>query len=202
MIKKSEFKNTSEKKPAKQVGWTIIILSTLLVIVCGILTFKYGYRFFYTFFVTFLMAIFHVLIRGGTPRILLRFHKKSFNPDNWWFKEKSWEKTFYKLTGVKNWKDKLITIDPETFSVKKNSLESIIQTMCFAEVLHEITGFLSLFSIAFGFVFGGIWIFVVINIFFAVWESRFVMAQRYNRSRIMRIINKRNDRINRSPLTK
>ena len=202
MIKKYVFKNNSEKKPVKQVGLAIILLASLLETVFGILCFKFSYRQFYCIFVTFIIIIYHVLIRGGTPRFLERFHKKAFNPNTWWFKEKFWEKSFYKMLGVKRWKANLITVDPENFSMKTNSIEGIIQSMCFAEVLHETVGFLSLFSIAFGLIFGGIWMFAIINILSAAWEFRFVMAQRYNRPRLLRIMKKRNDRINSSPLKK
>ena len=186
--KKSKKTNSTTRKPIKKVALIIISIAVFLDLICAFHYFVLGQRKFYFFFVTFLMVLYHVLIRFLTPRVLGFLHKKPYNSNLWWFKEKEFEKPFYKLLKVKNWKSRLITANPEAYSLKSNSLEGIIQATCIAEVLHELLSFFSFISIFFGLIFGRIWIFVLVAMFFTSWEFRFVVAQRYNRPRVQNLI--------------
>lgn len=191
MLEKSIDQTIPGKKPVKQVALILLSSALIMEIVFGILCFGKGYQQFFCIFVTALMIMYHVLIRFSTPRILQLLHKKEYNSDNWWFKQKFFEKPVYKLCRVKRWKEKLITYDPETFLLSYTSPEGVVQSMCHAEVIHVLLGFESLLSILFGLIFGRTWIFVLTGCFAAVWELRFVMAQRYNRPRVKEIIRHR-----------
>ena len=54
------------------------------------------------------------IIMGNVSKIF----KKHINYNQWWFKEKKFEKGLYKLLRVKKWKGKALTYNPETFSLK------------------------------------------------------------------------------------
>lgn len=104
-----------------------------------------------------------------------------------WFRPKKWEPTAYRLLGVKSWKQHLPTYNPHLFSLNENTLDQVIRNMCGAEVVHEVImvcSFLPLFAIP---VFGAGAVFGVTSLLAALFDSLFVIAQRYNRPRLERI---------------
>ena len=80
------------------------------------------------------------IIMGNVSKLF----KKHINYKQWWFKEKGFEKGLYKLLRVKEWKDKALTYNPESFSLKEHSLEEIANTMVKSEVDHWINEAISL----------------------------------------------------------
>lgn len=179
------------KHPVKKVAVILLVSVITLELIFGLLYFNKGSRIGYHGFITGLMILYHILMRAITPRVLAAVHKKPYNCDNWMFRSRSFEKKLYKAFRVKKWKDSLITVDPETFSPKTNSLENIIDVMCMAELLHLLLFFFSLLFILFGLVFGHLWVFAVVGIISACLEVRFIMAQRYNRPRVIAFMNRR-----------
>lgn len=182
------------ENPVKKVETIIISSLILIVIVCGIFCFALGYRRLYFLFVTFLMVLYHILMRASVPRVLSIVHRGPFNPDNLWFRTKSFEKAIYKFFQVKKWKDSLITYEPESFSLRTSSPERILQSMCIAETIHFSLICGSLIYILFGFIFGKLWIFILTGTISIIFECRFIMAQRYNRPRVKELIRKRSIR--------
>jgi hypothetical protein len=92
--------------------------------------------------------------------------------------------------GVKNWKRRLPTYDPRQFSLQENTASQVVQNMCGAEVVHEIImlcSFLPLLTVP---LFGEFWVFFITSTLAALFDSLFVMAQRYNRPRLERIVQK------------
>ena len=110
-----------------------------------------------------------------------------------WFKERKFEPSIYKMLKVKKWKDKALTYNPELFSLKDYSLEEVANTMCKAEVDHWINEIISLSTIAFGLIWGKTWIFVITAICACVFDAQFIVIQRYNRPRIVRVLAKKNN---------
>ena len=80
------------------------------------------------------------IIMGNVSKLF----KKHINYKQWWFKEKKFEKRFYKILRVKDWKGKALTYNPESFSLKEHSLEEIANTMAKSEVDHWINEAISL----------------------------------------------------------
>ena len=105
-----------------------------------------------------------------------------------WFKEKGFEKPLYKLLRVKKWKGKALTYNPELYDVKTCSLEDIANTTAKSELDHLINIGISLSTVAFGFIWGELWIFAVTAFFAALFDSHFIVIQRYNRPRLIRLI--------------
>ena len=107
-----------------------------------------------------------------------------------WFRPRRWEAPFYRFLGVKHWKKRLPTYDPRQFSLKENTAQQVVRNMCGAEVVHEIImlcSFLPLLTVPF---FGEFWTFLITSVLSALFDSLFVMAQRYNRPRLERIVQK------------
>lgn len=118
--------------------------------------------------------------------------KLPFDPRHPWFRPRRWEPALYKALGVKRWKGKLPTYDPSEFSLKAQTKEQILRNMCGAELVHEAIMAFSLVPIAFSQVFGAASVFWITSLAAAVFDSLFVMAQRYNRPRLERILSKQN----------
>lgn len=131
------------------------------------------------------------IIMGNVSKML------KINYKQWWFKERVFERKLYKLLKVKNWKDKSLTYNPESFSVKEHSLENIANTMSKSEVDHWINEVISLSTLLFALIWGEFWIFLLTAILAMAFDSQFIFIQRYNRPRIVKLI-ERNKRTSKS----
>ena len=140
--------------------------------------------------ITAFIIMYHFWVRiimGNVSKIF----KKHINYKQWWFKEKSFETNLYKLLRVKEWKGKALTYNPESFSLKVHSLEEIANTMVKSEVDHWINEAISLSTLLFIIPWGdGKWAFIISAIFAMIFDSQFIIIQRYNRPRIVKIIKK------------
>ncbi len=130
------------------------------------------------------------IIMGNVSKLF----KKHINYNQWWFKERNFEKKIYKFLKVKEWKDKALTYAPETFSLKHHSLEEIANTMAKSEVDHWINEIISLTTLLFAIPWGGFWAFFISAIFAMIFDSQFIMIQRYNRPRIVKILERENNK--------
>ena len=124
------------------------------------------------------------IIMGNVSKLI----KKYINYKQWWFKEKGFEKKLYKLLRVKEWKDKALTYNPESFSLKEHSLEEIANTMVKSEVDHWINEAISLSTLLFIIPWGRTWAFVISAIAAMIFDSQFIIIQRYNRPRIIKVL--------------
>ena len=124
------------------------------------------------------------IIMGNVSKLF----KKHINYKQWWFKERKFEKGLYKFLKVKQWKDKALTYNPETFSLKNHSLEEIANTMAKSEVDHWINEVISLSTLLFAIPWGAFWIFLVTAIFAMIFDSQFIIIQRFNRPRIVKLL--------------
>ena len=116
--------------------------------------------------------------------------KLPFDPGHSWFRPRSWEAGFYGFLAVKRWKGKLPTYDPREFSLKEQTLAQILRNMCGAELVHEGIVILSFLPIAFSSVFGAFPVFLTTSLAAAAFDCLFIIAQRYNRPRLVGILAK------------
>ncbi|MBQ2836158.1 MAG: hypothetical protein IJE68_04925 [Clostridia bacterium] len=121
---------------------------------------------------------------------LSKLFKKHINYQQWWFKEKNFEKGLYKLLHVKEWKGKALTYNPESFSLKEHTLEEIANTMVKSELDHWINEAISLSTLLFIIPWGRTWAFVISAIAAMIFDSQFIIIQRYNRPRVLKILEK------------
>ena len=131
------------------------------------------------------------IIMGNVSKLF----KKYINYKQWWFREKKFEKGLYKLLHVKTWKGKALTYNPESFSLKEHSLDEIANTMAKSEVDHWINELISLSTVLFAILWGEFWLFLITAIAAMIFDSQFIIIQRYNRPRIIRILEKKEKEI-------
>lgn len=108
-----------------------------------------------------------------------------------WFQPKPFEAGLYKKLKVKQWKDHMPTYDPASFSLRSNSLEQIVHNSCVSEAVHEAIILFSFIPILFTLLWGAFPVFLITSILAALFDSCFVMMQRYNRPRLVRILAKK-----------
>lgn len=179
--------------------YSVIAITVIISISCFILYYKNIYHnevVLWTGITAFtIMYHFWVRIIMGNVSKLFKNH---INYKQWWFKERKFEKKFYELLRVKKWKGKALTYNPESFSLKEHSLEEIVNTMSKSEVDHWINEAISLSTILFSIVWGQFWIFFITAIAAMIFDSQFIIIQRYNRPRLVRIIEKEKNKPDKS----
>ena len=140
--------------------------------------------------ISFGTTAYHFVMRLAVGSIIPGLTNYDFDYRHRWFQPRKWELSFYKKLNIKAWKGLLPTYAPEQFSMKDNSLHRIIQNMCGAEVVHEtimVLSFLPMLAVP---VFGELPVFLFTSMLAAMYDGIFVMAQRFNRPRLVRIYEK------------
>ena len=108
-----------------------------------------------------------------------------------WFRVSSSEQKFYNKIKVKNWKGKMATYDPGSFDNRIHTWDEIAQATCQAELVHEVIIVLSFIPVFASACFGALSVFIITSVLAACYDAMFVIMQRYNRPRIIKLINKR-----------
>lgn len=147
----------------------------------------------FSLLLTALTFSYHLLMRllvGG----LVNRTKHSFDPNNAWFRPKRWERRFYAFLRIKRWKRLLPTALPEQFSLQTNTLDEVVQAMCRAELVHEISAALSYLSVLFVLWSGDasdLVIFLSTATAASLFDLAFVAMQRFNRPRLLAVQNRK-----------
>ncbi len=131
---------------------------------------------------------YHLLIRiifGGAVNWVMR---NRANPQNSWFRLRSWEPALYRRLRVKVWKEYLPTYVPTLFSFQLHTPEEIAGAMCQAEIVHELGAIASLAPLAAIRWFGSWPVFLITSLASMSLELALVAIQRYNRPRVLRLI--------------
>lgn len=108
-----------------------------------------------------------------------------------WFHPKPFEPKLYQMLKVKHWKDRMPTYDPASFSLRENTLEQVVDNCCVSEAVHEVIMLFSFVPLLFTFFWGAFPVFLITSILSALFDSCFVIIQRYNRPRLVRILAKK-----------
>ena len=174
--------------PAKFM-YSIIALTLITSIVCFYLYYGEIYKEsgILIFGIVAFTIMYHFWVRIIMGNVSKLF-KEHINYKQWWFKERKFEKKLYKFLRVKKWKGKALTYNPEQFDLKQNSLEQILNTMTKSEVDHWINEAISISTMFFGLIWGETWIFVLTAIAAMLFDGQFIVIQRYNRPRIIKIL--------------
>ena len=72
--------------------------------------------------------------------------------------------------------------------IKDYSLEEIANTMSKVEVDHWINEIISLSTLSFGLIWGNFWIFLLTAIIAMLFDAQFIVIQRFNRPRIVKLL--------------
>ena len=173
--------------------YCVIAITVIISVVCFTLYYgniKHNKAVLWTGIVAFtIMYHFWVrIIMGNVSKLF----KKHIYYKQWLFKEWAFEKRLYEFLRVKDWKGKALTYDPESFSLKEHTLEEIANTMSKSEVDHWINEVISISTILFAIPWGQGWLFLISAIVAMIFDSQFIIIQRYNRPRIVKILEKEN----------
>jgi len=117
--------------------------------------------------------------------------KSRIHYGGWLYRERSFEKKIYKAFRVKKWKNKVPTFNPELFVLKDYSMEDIANTMAKVETDHWVNVLISLSTMLFALIWGAGWIFLAAAVAAILFDGQFILIQRYNRPRVVRLINRR-----------
>ena len=109
------------------------------------------------------------------------------NWNRWWFRERKFEPRLYKLLRVKNWKKHMPTFESSFFDMKERTLPEIIGATCQAELVHETIIVLAFLPIILSIPFGALAVFIITSVLSALLDAVFVIMQRYNRPRLVRL---------------
>lgn len=111
--------------------------------------------------------------------------------ENPWFAQRDFEPRLYDLLKVKHWKDRMPTYDPTSFCLAENSLARVIDNCCVSEAVHEVIVIFSFIPLLFTILWGALPVFLTTSLLSALFDSCFVIMQRYNRPRLVRILAKK-----------
>ena len=115
-----------------------------------------------------------------------------------WFRELSWEPRLYRALRVRRWKAHMPTWSPDSFDPSRHTWAEIAQAMCQAELVHETIAVLSFLPLAVCVACGN-WgdapVFAITSILASAVDLSFVVMQRYNRPRVLRIARRMSQKV-------
>lgn len=172
----------------KKIMYIVSVGSVFFSVVCFVLYDLWKLSFIFSLAVTFVTIAYHFLMRLAVGLFLNKTMKNHADYSKWWFQCRAWEKKLYKILRIRRWKNKLPTFEPDVFNPKLHSWDEIAQAMCQSELVHETIVALSFLPIAFSIWFGALTVFIITSVISAAFDLLFVIIQRYNRPRIIRLI--------------
>lgn len=117
--------------------------------------------------------------------------KLKINYNHPWYKTHSFEEPLYKLLQVRQWKEKVLTFEPDKYDFENVTLEELATTMSKSELDHWINEIISLFSMLFILLWGCPPAFIISAVAAMLFDAQFIIVQRYNRPVVLRLMNKR-----------
>ena len=141
-----------------------------------------------TLCITFGTIAYHFVMRLGVGAAVNGIFHNKMNYKRWWFRPRRFEKGLYRFLNVKRWKKFVPTYDLDAFSAKEHTFEELVQATCQAEVVHEIIVLFSFVPILFAIPFGALAVFLITSVLSAALDTVFVILQRYNRPRLVRVL--------------
>ncbi len=140
--------------------------------------------------ITFGTTAYHFLMRLAVGYVFDKIMKNRADYSHRWYKCSRLESKIYELIRVKHWKGRVPSYNPDYFDPKRHSWEEILEASCQAELVHETIILFSFVPILFSYWFGQPIVFISTSVCAAMIDLIFVILQRYNRPRIIRLIKK------------
>lgn len=174
----------------KKLVWVCVAVTAALFLIYA----RFGGAIWFTLAVASATGTYHIVMRrwvGNFWNAVLHNHADYRRR---WFRVSQREARLYQKLRVRRWKNKMPTNDPESFSPKTHSWDEVAQTMCQSELVHEtsvVLSFLPLLAVPW---IGGFFAFLSTSVLVAAVDTLFVMMQRYNRGRIVRLLDRQQDR--------
>ncbi len=176
-----------DKSPAERLMKSITMISAVCTAASVCLYWLNGGAVFMSIAITAATFLYHFLMRLMAGLAVKSLIKRTLNYKSKWFSLRKWEPEFYKKIKIKQWKNKLPTYYPKNFSLKNHTVQELLQTMCVSEIAHESMIILSFAPLILSVWFGSFGVFLITSICAGAIDTIFVMVQRYNRNRLVKI---------------
>lgn len=147
---------------------------------------------FLTFAITFATCFYHFAMRLVVGLAVNGVMHNRADYKRAWYQPGKAELRLYETIKVKRWKRKIPSYRPDFFSPETHTWEEIVQAMCQAEVVHEIIIVCSFFPLFASCVFGAFYVFLITSVCAASIDLLCVIVQRYNRPRVLRLVEMEN----------
>lgn len=144
--------------------------------------------------IVMLNAGYQVITRLLVGSICEGIFENGVNSSSNWFKTSDFEGRFYGSMGIKYLKRALPKVERTDFSLRRQSIQDIIDTGCEIEAEHEMNIGVSMLGILIAIPFGHTWVFIVFAVAAVLYDLLFVAVQRYNRPRLETVQLKRHAR--------
>ena len=138
------------------------------------------------------VTLYHFVIRLLVGTVVNGIMKNKANYKNIWFREKRFENKLYKLMRVRKWKKYLPTYDVDIFDTSQKTVQDIAEATCQAEIVHEVIMLFSLLPIVTIPFLGGAVAMIITSILAMLFDSLFVILQRYNRPKLIKVMKRFN----------
>ena len=163
-------------------------IAFVLSVIFSILNTFFDSAMWFSLTITFVTTTYHLVMRLFVGFVFDRTLNNKVDYNRKWFQVRRLEIRFYEAIRVKRWKRKMPTYNPELFSTKNHTWDEIVQAMCQAELVHETIAVLSFLPILMSIWWGEFWVFLVTSVCAAFIDLSFVIMQRYNRPRVLRLM--------------
>ena len=167
---------------------SVTLISLIGLFVSGAIYYFTKSRVIFSVTITFGTIFYHFAVRLAVGYLIDARYHNHMNYTKKWFTERAFERKLYKKLRVKKWKKWLPTFNPQDFNLKSRSVTEIVQVTCQSEVVHEVNMVLSFIPIIFSVWFGSMEVFLLTSFAAFLFDSIFVVIQRYNRPRLIRLI--------------
>ena len=172
---------------AKGMQWLAVAFGLLTALFTG---FSFRFTWAMTWAITFGTCFYHFGMRLLAGHLINGRMRNRADYRKPWYQLHPFEMRFYKTLKVKKWKGSMPTYDPTVFDPKLHSWDEIAQAMCQAEIVHEVIIVLSFIPLFFAIPFGTFGVFLITSLLAACYDAAFVIMQRFNRPRILKLLEK------------
>jgi len=136
--------------------------------------------------ITFGTICYHFSMRLLMGLVVPRLFAKA-DPAQKWFQPRAFEDKLHRFLRIRKWKKYVPTYAPDTFSMDLPP-EQIARTMCISELVHSFIVLFSFLPLLLAIPFGEFPVFVITSFLAAGIDCLFILLQRYNRPRILRLL--------------
>jgi len=165
----------------------IAFCSTIAAVIAFILYEKFNMEGILSFAVTMGTIAYHFVIRLLVGHLVDGIMHNQADYTKKWYQIHPFEEKLYRKFNVKKWKGKMPTYNAELFSLENKTLDEIVQVTCQAEIVHEINVLISFLPLLASLKFGSFAVFLITSVLAACYDMLFVIIQRYNRPRLVRL---------------
>lgn len=177
------------------------LIFNLVFIICLVLCCVFGFHApYFALFITALMFAYHIDVRLIIGFLISKFVKPKINVHKKCFAITENEYRRLEKFGVKNWKDKFLTVFKHQFVIQdiknKQNIEYVLRNNISAEIIHWVCFFVGLLAILIGCLLSiSEWYIYVITAILAslLADVPPILIQRYNRYRVLKIAKRLQD---------